>query len=215
MRILVVEDEHVIAEGIKKGLVQEGYAVDIALDGNAGYDLATTEEYDTLLIDWMLPGMDGLTLVKQLRKENCKAPILMLTAKNQLKDKVVGLDSGVDDYLSKPFAFAELLARIRALLRRPKTPLPLQLEAGNVMVDTITKQVKVNSKTLKVSAKEFALLEYLMRHAGQTVSKEQIIAHVWDYDADVLPNTVEVYVKKLRGKEIQIQTIRGFGYRLE
>lgn len=215
MRILVIEDEHRIAQALKKGLEQESYAVDVAYDGVAGYDLAATEEYDVILLDLMLPKLDGNQVCQNLRKDGIQTPILMLTAKDQVGDKVAGLDTGADDYLAKPFAFDELLARIRALLRRPKQGTNTVIAVGEVSLDTSKKEVSVAKRRVDLSAKEYALLEFLMRHANQTVSKENIIAHVWDYDADILPNTVEVYVKKLREKDIQIQTIRGFGYRLE
>lgn len=215
MRILVVEDEHHIAQALKKGLEQEAYAVDLAFDGVAGYDLGSTEEYDIILLDLMLPKMDGSEVCANLRKEGIQTPILMLTAKDQIMDKVEGLDAGADDYLAKPFAFDELLARIRALLRRPREVADTILAVGNVVMDVRKKEVKVDNRRIMISAKEYALLEYFLRHANQIVSKQQLIEHVWDYDADILPNTVEVYVKKLREKDIQIQTIRGFGYRLE
>jgi DNA-binding response OmpR family regulator len=215
MRILVVEDEHHIAQALKKGLEQEAYAVDLAFDGVAGYDLGSTEEYDIILLDLMLPKMDGSAVCANLRKEGIQTPILMLTAKDQIMDKVEGLDAGADDYLAKPFAFDELLARIRALLRRPREVADTILAVGNVVMDVRKKEVKVDNRRIMISAKEYALLEYFLRHANQIVSKQQLIEHVWDYDADILPNTVEVYVKKLREKDIQIQTIRGFGYRLE
>lgn len=212
---MVVEDEHHIAQALKKGLEQEAYAVDLAFDGVAGYDLGSTEEYDIILLDLMLPKMDGSEVCANLRKEGIQTPILMLTAKDQIIDKVEGLDAGADDYLAKPFAFDELLARIRALLRRPREVADTILAVGNVVMDVRKKEVKVDNRRIMISAKEYALLEYFLRHANQIVSKQQLIEHVWDYDADILPNTVEVYVKKLREKDIQIQTIRGFGYRLE
>ena len=214
MRLLVVEDEHKIAEALHKGLTQENFAVDIAYTGTDGYDLATSEEYDLIVLDLMLPGMDGIEICNRLRKENVHIPILMLTAKNQIQDRVKGLDSGADDYLPKPFAFEELLARIRALLRRPANELGVQLKVGDWSMDTILSEVKCGKDPVSLSSKEFALLEYIMRHPKQILNKDQIIAHVWNYDADVLPNTIEVYVKKLRAKGIPIETVRGFGYRL-
>ena len=214
MRILVIEDEHRIAEALKKGLEQERYAVDLAYTGSDGYELANSEDYDLIIMDLMLPGMDGNTICAKLRKENIHTPILMLTAKSQISDKVKGLDNGADDYLTKPFAFEELLSRIRALLRRPKTKTSNKLESGSVSLDTETFEVKVDNKQVTLSSKEYSLLEYLLRQKKMIVTKEQIISHVWDYDSDILPNTVEVYVKKLRIKGITIQTIRGFGYKL-
>lgn len=222
MRILVIEDEHKIAAAIKKGLEQEKYAVDVAYTGTDGFDLASTEEYDGILLDVLLPGMDGLTIAKKLRAQNIHTPILMLTAKGQTDDKVSGLDSGADDYLTKPFSFEELLARIRALSRRPKSTLTTTLKISDLELNPQSFEVKRAGKTISLSSKEFSLLEYLMRHPSQVLSKDQIIAHVWNYDADILPNTVEVYIKNLRNKidvpfkkiKPLLNTVRGFGYRL-
>ncbi len=222
MRILVVEDEHKIAAAIKKGLEQEKYAVDVAYTGTDGYDMASAEEYDGVLLDVMLPGMDGITIAKKLRHANIHTPILMLTAKGQTEDKVAGLDNGADDYLTKPFSFEELLARIRALTRRPKSSLGTMLTVGPLTLDTRSYEVKRSGVTIPLSSKEFSLLEYLMRHPNTVLSRDQIIAHVWDYDADILPNTIEVYIKNLRNKidasypesEHLIRTVRGFGYKI-
>jgi DNA-binding response OmpR family regulator len=224
LRILVVEDEHKIANSIKRGLEQESYAVDVAYEGKSGFDLAATEDYDVIVLDLMLPKMDGLTICTKLRKEeNVHTPILILTAKGETNDKVKGLNSGADDYLSKPFAFSELLARTRALTRRPKQALDPVLKVGDLTLNTLTYQVMRNNKTIDLSKTEYALLEYLIRHKENTLTKEQIINHVWDYDADVLPNTVEVYIGYLRNKidkpfknaKPLIHTIRGFGYKIE
>ncbi len=222
MRILVVEDEHRIANSIKRGLEQEGYAVDIAYSGNEGYDLATTEDYDLFILDLLLPEMDGVTICRQLRKDKIQTAILMLTAKGQIQNKVEGLDSGADDYLTKPFSFEELLARIRALSRRPKAALNSMLSVGDLRIDTRLYQIERSGKSIKLSAKEFSLLEYLMRNDSRILNKNQIITHVWNYDADILPNTVEVYIKKLRkkidvpfkNKKPLIHTVRGFGYKI-
>src|SRR5258708_6444390 len=222
MRILVVEDEHKIASSLKKGLEQESYAVDVAFTGTDGYDLASGEEYDLIILDLMLPGMDGTEICQKLRSEQNHTPILMLTARGQLDDKVNGLNSGADDYLTKPFAFEELLARIKALNRRPKDTLGTILKVDDLSLDTVTYQVKRGDKNINLSSKEYALLEYLLRHPNQIIPKEQIINHIWDYEADVLPNTVEVYVGYLRNKVEKpfkdrptlIQTVRGFGYKL-
>ncbi len=217
MRILVVEDEHKIAGSIKKGLEQESFAVDLAYTGNEGYDLASSENYDLLILDVMLPEMTGVEICAKLRKENIHTPILMLTAKGQVADKVEGLNSGADDYLTKPFAFEELLARVKALGRRPKNSTGSIYSVSDLSLNTLTYEVKRGERKIKLSAKEFSLLEYLMRNANQVVSKDQIIEHVWDYDADVLPNTVEVFVGYLRnkiGKPDLIKTVRGFGYRI-
>jgi DNA-binding response OmpR family regulator len=222
VRILVVEDEHKIANSIKKGLEQESYAVDVAYDGEYGYDLAATEDYDAIILDLLLPKMSGLEICQKLRQENTHTPILILTAKGQLEERVEGLNAGADDYLVKPFAFAELLARLRALTRRPKNALPTVLTAGNLNLDTLNFQVKCGKKEIQLSKTEFALLEYLLRNKGRTLTKDQIINHVWDYDADILPNTVEVYIGYLRnkidrpfkGRPPLIKTVRGFGYRI-
>jgi DNA-binding response OmpR family regulator len=217
MRILIVEDEHRIANTIKKGLEQENYAVDVAYDGTEGFDLAISEEYDAIILDLMLPGMDGITICKQLRDKKNHTPILMLTAKSQTSDKITGLDSGADDYLAKPFSFDELVARIRALTRRPKQVLPAKFEVEDLSLDPSNFLVQRGAKKISLSSKEFALLEYLMRNAHKILSKDQIIGHIWNYEADILPNTVEVYIRNLRnklGKPEIIQTVRGFGYRI-
>jgi len=222
VRILIVEDEHKIANSIKKGLTQEHYAVDIAYDGKDGLDLALTEDYDLIILDRLLPEMDGLEICKKLREEKIYIPVLMLTAKGEIDDRVEGLNAGADDYLVKPFAFEELLARIKALIRRPKGNLGTTLATQDLSLNTITYEVKRGNKLIQLSNKEFALLEYLMRHPNQIITKEQIISHFWDYDSDILPNNVEVYIGYLRSKIDQpfkdslplIHTVRGFGYRL-
>ena len=222
MRILVVEDEHRIANMLKKGLEQERFAVDIAYTGNDGFDLATTEEYDLIILDLMLPGMNGISICKQLRIKSLHTPIIMLTAKSQIQDKVNGLNSGADDYLTKPFSFEELLARVRALIRRPKKILSPALSVADLFLDTENFDVKRDNKTVKLSNKEFSLLEYLIRNKNKILTKEQIISHVWNYDSDILPNTVEVYIRNLRtkidfpfkNKKPLIKTVRGFGYKI-
>lgn len=222
VRILAVEDEHKIAGSIKRGLEQERYAVDVAYTGTDGYDLACVESYDLIILDLMLPGMDGLTLCKKLRHQGNHTPILILTAKDLTETKVEGLDLGADDYLTKPFSFEELLARIRALLRRPSQTLQPVLRVGDLVMNSGDYKVARNNVPIMLSAKEFALLDYLMRNAGKILNKDTIIAHVWDYDADILPNTVEVYIKNLRLKidapfknePPLIHTMRGFGYML-
>jgi len=222
MRILVVEDEHRIANSIKKGLELESHAVDVAYTGTDGYDLATTEDYDLLVLDLMLPEMDGISITRELRKNKNQVPIIMLTAKSQVEDKIKGLDSGADDYLSKPFSFEELLARIRALARRPKAAISTLLKVSDLSLDQNLFEVKRGDKQINLSSKEFSLLEYLMRNSGKILSKDQIITHVWNYDADILPNTVEVYIRNLRNKidlpfhnkKPLIKTVRGFGYKI-
>lgn len=223
MRVLIVEDEHRIANAVKKGLEQERFAVDVAYTGTDGFELAVSEEYDVIVLDRMLPGMDGLTICKELRAQKNHTPILLLTAKIQTTDRVEGLDSGADDYLIKPFAFEELIARVRALARRSTNLVDTELRVGNLVLNAARFTVKRGEKELQLSSKEFSLLEYLMRHAGTVVTKDQIITHVWNYDADILPNTVEVYIKNIRKKvdepfasqEQLIKTVRGFGYKID
>lgn len=222
MKVLVIEDEHRIANSIKKGLEQERYAVDVVYNGTDGFDLASTENYDAIILDLMLPKMGGLEVCRKLREEGKHTPILILTAKGQTQDKVTGLNSGADDYLTKPFSFEELLARIRALIRRPKNSLPTVLIVNDLQLNTQSFEIERGKQKIQLSNKEFSLLEYLMRHARQTLTKEQIISHVWDYDADILPNTVEVYIRNLRrkidlpfkNKKALLHTIRGFGYKI-
>ena len=217
MRILVVEDEHKIANSIKRGFEQETWATDVAYDGEEGYDMASSEDYDVIVLDLMLPKMDGLQICKKLREAEIHTPILILTARGEIADKVGGLNMGADDYLVKPFAFEELLARVKALARRPKITNSEELTAKNLKLNTNTFEVKKNGKSIELSRKEFALLEYLMRNTGRVVSKENIIAHVWDYESDILPNTVEVFIGYLRDKigDDVIKTVRGFGYKVE
>lgn len=221
MRILVIEDEHKIATSVKKGLEQESFAVDLAYDGKTGFDLASTEDYDLIVLDLMLPEMNGMEVCSKLREQKIHIPILMLTARGEVGDRVDGLNAGADDYLIKPFAFEELLARIKALSRRPKDSLGTVLQVEDLSLNTVNYEVKRGDNNIKLSSKEFALLEYLMRHPNQVVAKEQIITHVWDYDSDILPNNVEVYIGYLRSKvdkpfkeQTLIHTVRGFGYKL-
>lgn len=222
MRILLVEDEHKIARALKKALEQETYAVDIAYDGDEGHAMATTEPYDVAIIDRMLPGdYDGIAIIKAMRSQKVHTPVLLLTALGSVAQKTEGLDSGADDYLVKPFALEELLARVRALLRRPTQQQATVLTAGDLSLDTTTYEVKRGGKVIQLTGKEFGLLEYLLRNQNRPLPKELIIAHVWDYDADILPNTVEVYIKYLRAKIDQpfdtplIHTVRGFGYKIQ
>lgn len=222
MRVLVIEDEHKIAQALKKALQQENYAVDVSYDGDDGYAMATTEPYDLYIIDWMIPGeYDGIGVVKALRKAKIHTPVLLLTAKSSVADRTAGLDSGADDYLPKPFALEELLARVRALLRRPVEVQQTILTAGDLSLNTVTFEVKRGDKQINLTGKEFALLEYLLRNQGRPSNKDTIISHVWDYNADVLPNTVEVYMKYLRQKIDDpfktklLHTVRGFGYKIE
>ena len=218
----MVEDEHRIANAIKKGLEQETYAVDVAYDGESGFDLASSEEFEIIILDLMLPGMDGMTVCKNLRKQEVHTPILMLTAKGQITDRVTGLDAGADDYLVKPFAFAELLARIRALTRRPPKFVSEVLAVDDLTLNPQAFEVKRIGKKINRSRREFGLLEYLMRHPQRILSKDQIINHVWEYDSEILPNTIEVYIGYLRNRIDRqfphlpklIHTMRGFGYKI-
>jgi DNA-binding response OmpR family regulator len=223
MRVLVIEDEHKIANAIRDGLASESYAVDVIYDGAEGLNAARYEEgYDLIILDRMLPGgMDGLEICETLRKEGRHVPILMLTAKDRVRDRVQGLNAGADDYLVKPFSFEELLARCRALLRRPQQTLSEVLQVGDLTLDTSSYEVKRAGKVITLSSKEFALLEYLMRNKNKVLSKNNIMTHVWDFDADILPNTIEVFMAYLRGKIDKpfdgpklLQTVRGFGYKI-
>lgn len=222
MRILIIEDEHKIARALKKALEQESYAVDVAYNGDDGYAMATTEPYDAMIIDRMLPGdYDGIAILKTMRENRIHTPVLFLTAMDSITQRTEGLDSGADDYLVKPFALEELLARVRALLRRPTEQMPTILIAGDLSLNTVTYEVERGGKPIQLTSKEFALLEYLLRNQNRPLSKEMIISHVWNYDADILPNTVEVYVKYLRAKiddgfsKRLLHTMRGFGYKLQ
>jgi len=222
MRVLIVEDEHKIARALAKALEQETYAVDVAYDGDEGYAMATTEPYDVAIIDRMIPGeYDGIGIVTAMRDKKIHTPVLFLSALDSIKERTIGLDAGADDYLVKPFALEELLARVRALLRRPSEQQSDTLTAGDLSLDTVTYTVTRANTPIQLTSKEYALLEYLLRNQGRPLSKDVIISHVWDYDADVLPNTVEVYIKYLRNKidapfkKPLIHTVRGFGYKLE
>lgn len=223
MKVLVVEDEHRIAHYIKKGLEQNTIIVDAVYDGEAGFDMASSEKYDVIVLDIMLPKMDGVMVCKNLRKDGVQTPILLLTAKGLTDDKVTGLDAGADDYLVKPFAFSELLARLKALSRRPERMLSSVLTVDDLTVNTTNYEVRRGKKRISLSKKEFALLEFLVRHKGKVLNRDQILEQVWSYESDVLPNTVQVYMGYLRNKIDKpfpksrqlIHTVRGFGYKLE
>jgi DNA-binding response OmpR family regulator len=223
MRVLVIEDEPKIAQAIKRGLEIKGFAVDAVNDADSGLSYASDPDYDIIVLDRMLPGkIDGAELCKQLRKNSINTPIIMLTARGTIGDRVEGLNSGADDYLVKPFSFDELTARVKALLRRPPVQVGTKLKVADLTLDTNSYEVKRASKSIKLSHKEYNLLEYLMHHPGQVITKEMIINHVWDQDADILPNTIEVYIGYLRNKVDRpfkksrplIHTLRGFGYKL-
>jgi DNA-binding response OmpR family regulator len=220
MRILVVEDEVKLAHAVRRALELQKYAVDVAYDGESGLDLAIGEKFDLIILDLMLPKIAGLEICKKIRLEGIHTPVLILTAKGQITDKVTGLDIGADDYMVKPFSFEELFARIRALVRRSaKTDHPV-LKAVDLTLDPVAFKVKRDGKSIELSTKEFSILEYLLRHKNTVVTRDQIINHVWNYDADILPSTVEVHIKHLRDKVDEpfpdklIRTIRGFGYEI-
>ena len=221
MRILLVEDDVAIARLLKEGLEDEVYAVDVAHDGDEGYRTAMADDYDVIILDVMLPEMNGYEVCRVLRQDGNQTPILMLTARDAERDIVEGLDIGADDYLAKPFSFEVLLARIRALLRRPNEKLEEVLRVGDLTLDPSSKKVMRASQEINLTAKEYGVLEYLMRNASKVLSKEQIISHVWDFDADVLPNNVELFIMFLRRKIDKpfdsklIHTVPGFGYKLE
>lgn len=222
MRVLVVEDDQKIANAIKRGLELKGYAVDAVYDGDSGLAHAVDADYDAVILDRMLPGKDGVSITQQVRSQGVQVPILMLTARGTIGDRVEGLNSGADDYLVKPFSFDELTARVQALLRRPASTTGTVMAVGDLSLDTISYDVSRAGRPIHLSQREFALLQYLMSHDGQVVSKDMIINHVWDGDATILPNTVEVYIGYLRNKIDRpfkkqpplLQTMRGFGYKL-
>jgi heavy metal response regulator len=221
MRILVIEDEKKIADFIKRGLREEGYAIDVAGDGEKGLFLAKTNDYDLILLDLMLPKIDGITLCKRLKEEKVPTPVIMLTAKDTVKDKVSGLDAGADDYLTKPFAFEELLARVRAILRKGLSQVATTLKTGDLELDLFTHKVTRSGKEIPLTAKEYALLEYLMRNANSVVTRTMISEHVWDIDFDTFTNVIDVYINYLRNKidsgkgHKLIHTIRGRGYMIK
>ncbi|MBU3758613.1 MAG: response regulator transcription factor [Candidatus Omnitrophica bacterium] len=221
MRILIVEDEKRMASFIQRGLREEGHAVDIAEDGERGWDYASVNEYDVIILDWMLPKIDGLTLCTKIREAGSRVPILMLTVRDTVEDKIRGLDRGADDYLTKPFAFDELLARLRALSRRPgQLQAETVLKAADMTLDLVSHKVIIHDEPVILSQKEYALLEFLMRRKGQVVSRSQIAEHVWDLHFDPMSNTIDVYINFLRKKidtgrkKSRIETLRGSGYRL-
>ncbi|HEY8999494.1 MAG TPA: response regulator transcription factor [Candidatus Saccharimonadales bacterium] len=217
MKILVVEDEVKIAASLQKGLRAEGYVVDVAGDGDQAEAMMGEGAYDLVLLDWMIPGTyDGPALVELWRGRGEQAPILMLTARGTIGDRVEGLDAGADDYLSKPFAFDELLARTRALLRRPKAHTGTTLRVGNITLDSVAKTVTRKGTPVHLTAKEFQLVEYLMHHKGEVLSKDQLLDHVWADETRVQHNTVETFVANVRKKigEDAIETVRGHGYKV-
>ncbi|MCK9377816.1 MAG: response regulator transcription factor [Syntrophobacterales bacterium] len=221
MRILVVEDEKKVAGFIKKGLEEEGYAIDLAFDGREGLLMALDGVHDLIILDINLPKLDGLGVLREFRKNQGKAPVLLLTVRAAIEDKVLGLDTGADDYLTKPFSFQELLARIRALLRRRVETAPPLLQVADLTLDPAQRIVSRGTERIDLSTKEFALLDYFMRHRGRVLTRTMIAEHVWDYDFDPMSNIIDVYVNYLRkkidaGREPKlIHTVRGAGYVLQ
>jgi two-component system copper resistance phosphate regulon response regulator CusR len=221
MRILVIEDEKKVARFIKKGLEEEGYAVDLASDGEEGLARVLDQVHDLIILDIALPKIDGLQVLKKLRERKVPTPVLLLTVRAAIEDKVLGLDSGADDYLTKPFAFQELLARIRALLRRKAETGPPLLQVEDLVLDPSRRLVTRGGERIDLTSKEFALLEYLMRNAGRVLTRAMISDHVWNYDFDTETNVIDVYVNYLRrkidsGREKKlIHTVRGSGYALK
>lgn len=220
MKILIIEDEKRIISFIKKGMKYEGYIVEEAYDGKNGLAKGRDQSIDLIILDLMLPKMDGIEVCRALRDEGIKTPIIMLTAKDSIDDKVRGLDVGADDYLVKPFAFKELLARVRSLLRRGKSEKPIFLKIGDLELNPSSREVKREGKFILLSKKEYSLLEYLMRNPNQVLTRTMISEHVWDYDFDSFTNTIDVYIRYLRKKvddpfsKKLIKTVRGVGYKI-
>jgi len=220
MRVLVVEDEVKMAALLRRGLSEEGLAVDVAEEGERALTMAAGTDYDAVVLDVMLPGIDGFETCRRLRRDGVWAPVLMLTARGSLDDRVVGLDGGADDYMVKPFAFAELLARLRALVRRGTVERPPVIEVGDLRLDPGTRQVWRGDAEIDLSSKEFTLLETFMRHAGYVLSRSQLLEQAWEYDFEHRSNVVEVYIRYLRRKidvpfdVVSLETVRGAGYRL-
>lgn len=221
MRLLVVEDEKKVSSFIRKGLEEEGYAVDVALDGRTGLQMARDRVHDLIILDIHLPGMDGLSVLRELRGEKVSTPVLLLTVRANIEDKVLGLDAGADDYLTKPFAFQELVARIRALLRRQTEAKHPVLEFADLVLDPSSRTVFRGNQKIDLTAKEYALLDYFMRNPGRVLTRTMIAEHVWDYDFDSMTNIIDVYVNYLRRKidsdreRKLIHTVRGVGYVLK
>lgn len=222
MRLLVVEDDRSLAEAVRRGLIQEGHVVDVVHDGQEGFFLAQTGVHDAVILDVMLPTMDGLEIAQKLRQEGCHIPILMLTAREALSDRLSGFDAGADDYLTKPFAFEELMARLRAVIRRGSTPVADEtLVVGDLVMNTRAREVRRGGQVLELTPREYALLEYLMRHPGQALSRTMILERVWEYGFDSFANVVDATILRLRravdgGFDQQlIQTVRGVGYRIK
>ena len=222
MRVLIVEDDRTIADFVAKGLAEAGYAVDVAADGERGLELAMASTYDAAIVDVMLPKLDGLTLIDRMRARSIRTPVLILSARRTVDDRVTGLQAGGDDYLTKPFAFAELLARLQALMRRSSGAIePTKLSVADLSLDLLTRRTERAGRTLELRPREFALLEYLMRNAGRVLSKTMILSHVWGYNFNPGTNVVDVLISRLREKIDRdfepklLQTVRGVGYVLK
>jgi DNA-binding response OmpR family regulator len=223
MKILIIEDNEKLAKSIKKGLEQEGFAADYLLDGESGESrlLVSHADYDVVILDLMLPKKDGIAVCQKIREENITIPVLMLTAKDTVENKVLGLDTGADDYLIKPFAFKELIARIRVLLRRPQEILPKELQIDDLVLNTSTRTASRGDKNISLTLKEFMVLEYMMRNPNQIITRDQLYDHAWDFANNAFSNTVDVHIKNLRKKvdnghsEKLLETIRGVGYRIK
>ena len=221
MRILVVDDDRRLCSVIKRGLLEETYAVDVAYDGEEGEYMGEVNPYDLIILDIMMPKKDGIEMCKELRSKRINTPILMLTAKDAVEDRVRGLDAGADDYMVKPFSFNELLARVRALLRREAITKSPEIKLGDLVLNTLTREVRRGDRTIELTTKEYVILEYFMRHHNVVVTRTMLEEHAWDYDFDSLSNLIDVYIRRLRRKlddnenESVLQTVRGAGYRLK
>lgn len=220
MRVLIIEDEHRLSNVVKKGLVEDGFAVDQAFDGEEGLFLGESETYDLIILDLALPKLDGIKVCQELRKKNIKTPVIILTAKITIEDKIKGLDTGADDYMTKPFSFLELRSRIHALIRRSKQQAQSKLSIADLEVDPLTHSVKRSGIPIQLTPKEFAILEFLLHHKNEVVSRTMLLEHVWDYNFDGMSNIVDVFIATLRKKidgrnnKKLIHTIHGAGYKL-
>lgn len=223
MKILIIEDNEKLAKGLKEGLEKQGYSADFVLNGKSGERriIANSDEYDLVILDLMLPEKDGLSVLKDIRERGIHIPVLILTAKGTVEDIALGLDKGADDYLTKPFSHQEFFARVRALVRRPKKSLPALLKIRDLTLDPVSKKVFCAKKEIKLTLKEFSLLEYLMRNPNQVLAREQILFNLWDFDFDSFSNVVDVHMKNLRKKVFcskrknMLETVRGIGYRIK
>jgi DNA-binding response OmpR family regulator len=221
MRILVVDDDRRLCGIIKRGLLEEAYAADVAYDGEEGEYMADVNSYDLIILDIMMPKKDGIEMCKELRAKGINTPILMLTARDAVEDRVRGLDAGADDYMVKPFSFNELLARVRALLRREAITKSPEIKLGDLVLNTLTREVRRGDRVIELTTKEYVILEYFMRHPNVVVTRTMLEEHAWDYDFDSMSNLIDVYIRRLRRKldeengESILQTVRGAGYRLK